>query len=276
MDPKVLREEGRKVFGPPTTGAEQQPSAGNDAWSIVLAVFRGDSAQADAEALLAQIRTRGQLPEAVIQVRGRDRFIVIGSFTDPASPEAQAELKRIHDLRIDGNASYAAAFLVPPPDGPVKGSIPEFDLRNARARYGDAAKYTLEIGFYGRPDAAKPSGPDLAEFRAKAEEAAAKLRQAGELAFYFHGPSKSSVTVGLFDDTDFDPQAPGWRSPRLAETRRLHPHHLFNGQPYRVKGRGVEKEGFVAARLVPVPKDDAPASPGPPVRPRSPGAPPPR
>lgn len=257
-DPK-LKEESKKLFGPPQapTPPGQSP-AGPDGesksggWSIMLAVFHGDTAAQEAATLLQQIQAKGQLPGAYLQARGPNAVIVAGSFPDPASPDAQAELKRIREIVVDRANPYASAFLVPPPTG-APGSLPEMDLTRARDKYGPGAKYTLEAGFYGRNDNVAPNAADLAEFRKAAEEAATRLRQAGELAFYYHGPRRSSVTVGLFDDADFDPKDPTFRSTRLADARKLHPYHLYNGEAIRIKGRGVEKAGFVQCPLVPIP-----------------------
>lgn len=263
-DPK-LKEESKRLFGPPQppTPPGQAPSAPEGeskagGWSIMLAVYRGDTAPQEAATLLQQIQSKGQLPGAYLQTRGPSTVIVAGSFADSASPDAQAELKRIRELVVSGATPYASAFLIPPPTGGIPGSLPEMDLRNARDKYGPTAKHTLEVGYYGRNDTTKPTPTELTEFRKAAEDAAAKLRQAGELAFYFHGPNRSSVTVGLFDETDSDPQTPSFRSARLTEARKLHPYHLFNGEAYRIKGRSVEKAGFVPCPLVKIPASDKP------------------
>lgn len=280
-DPK-LREEGRRVFAPPAPPPDsgQSTPTGSSAprgegWSILLAVFRGDTAASDANALLREIQSKGQLPGAHIENRGLGTVILYGSFADPASDAAKAELARVHEIQVNGSNPYIAAFLIPPAEGGITGSLPEMDLRRARAKYGPTAKYTLEAGYYGRNDASKPTPTELAEFRKAAEEAAVKLRQSGELAFYYHGPSRSSVTVGLFDDTDFDPQTPNWRSPRLAEVRKQHPYHLYNGAAYKLKGRSVEKAGFAPCPLVPIPESDEPTKPGSPSARPEPSARPP-
>jgi hypothetical protein len=259
-DPAIARE-GRALFGtgqPPSVdaaaagGAAGQSDPAAPAWAIMLAAFRGDAAP-EAATLLSQIRTRGQLPFAYLQTRGADTMIVAGSFADATAEDAQSELRRIRAIVIDGKTPYANAFLVPPAAVAVQGSIAELDLLHAAAKYG-VNRYTLEVGFYGRADGQPPSAAERTEFRKAAEEAAAKLRQEGELAFYYHGPTRSSVTVGVLSTPeDFDPQTPTYRSPALTEMRKRRPYHLFNGEAYRVHGRGMEREGFSPCPLMKIP-----------------------
>src|SRR5207249_754255 len=116
---------------------------------------------------------------------------------------------------VGGQRPYVGAYLAPPPAGQMPGSLPQYNLLRAREAFGEKALYTLQVGVYGRRDLEHPSEADLAEERRAAEEAAFRLRQEGELAFYYHGPQMSTVSVGVFDQTDFDPQTPTVKSARL-------------------------------------------------------------
>ena len=84
---------------------------------------------------------------------------------------------------------------------------------------------------YTRVDGRAPSAQDLSQFRAAAEQAVARLRADGEQAFYHHGPSASTITVGVFGESDHDP-AGGFDSHRPTEARERHPHNLVNGQGF--------------------------------------------
>src|SRR5258705_12462889 len=68
VDPSTLKEEGKKLFGGgPPSQPDAKPGEGgpkSGGWSILLAVFRRDSAPQDAATLLSEIQTRGQLPQA--------------------------------------------------------------------------------------------------------------------------------------------------------------------------------------------------------------------
>ena len=85
---------------------------------------------------------------------------------------------------------------------------------------------------------AHPTQEELSEPRKTAELAAAKLRQEGEQAWYYHGPTMSMVCVGVFDETDYDPQTPTLRSPKLRETQKRHPNNLYNGAGIMEKHKG--------------------------------------
>ncbi|HYE02888.1 MAG TPA: hypothetical protein VD963_06605 [Phycisphaerales bacterium] len=248
-----LREEGEKVFARPgarDAGAARESAA--DAWSIILYAFRGPDARALATEALRATQTQGRLPEAFIQERGESVVIALGRFAGPDDPEAQAEIARVKRLVVERSRPYDLAFLAPPYKGTLLGARPEYNLVSAAAQFPGRAKYTLQVGFYGREELASPSEADLRESRRAAEEAAARLRAEGELAYYFHGPKRSMVLVGVFDETDFDPQTPRFRSPRLVQTQKRFPHNLYNGKA--MKARSREREWLVGSELVAIPE----------------------
>lgn len=210
--------------------------ASGSAWAIVLTAFRGDGAQAAAGQALAEARAVG-LAEAYVEVRGENVIVAYGRFSAPDDPAAADALQRVRGLTVRNEQPYAGAFLAPPFTVQL-GSRPEYNLLTAKARYGEDALYTLQVAVYGREDLPRPTEDDLKEARKSAEEAAAKLRQEGELAFYYHGPNRSMVTVGIFTLDDFDPQTPGYQSTRLIETRKRFPHNLYNGAGIRITRPG--------------------------------------
>lgn len=229
-------EEGRRVFGDKSAKGESDAEAG--AWSILITVHRGADQEKEAADALAQVRTKGQLPEAFAQKRGEATCILLGAFKGPDDPAAKTELERVQQIVIDGVAVYSTTYLAPPPKKDLKGSIPEYNLAQAKLLFGKRAVQTLQVGVYGREDIDKPTEKDLKECREAAEQAVVKLRQEGEQAFYYHGPRRSMVTVGVFDLTDFDPRVPNYKSSRLRDTQKRFPHNLYNGQAIRVKAPG--------------------------------------
>ena len=97
---------------------------------------------------------------------------------------------------------------------------------------------------------------ELAEFRKAAEAAAIELRRGGELAFYYHGPERSTVTVGLFTQKDLN-DGTGGESDDLREARQKHPSALVNGMGLRQSEivPGTKKKGELQKSfLVTVPK----------------------
>lgn len=258
-----LKEEGKQLFGTPGKAKPGEPT--KSAWSIVIVALRGDDQEAGAAQALRKVQNDAGLKDAYQEKRGLATVVAFGRYDDPASKQAKADLERIKNIEVvvDGQKQkpFVQAFLSPPED--VPGSIPEFDLRNAKQINGDWVLYTLQIGVYSREDNVEPSSNDRAEFRKAAEQAVLQLRREGEQAFYFHGPRRSMVTVGLFGKDDFDPQAPGVESPVLKTLRQRYPYNLNNGMGIRHTlkvtdprtGKQGKKEKLEQSALVNVPKE---------------------
>lgn len=248
-----LKREGREVFGPGSRGTGEKradaASTTSEGWAIVLAAYRGESAQDEARQGLDRVRSEGGLPEAFISKRNASWVIVVGSFASPDDEQARAELQRVQQIEVGSSRPYSLAFLAPP-TGSDLGALPQFNLVKAKAAYGDKAIYTLQIGVYGRLDLKSPTEADLEEGRKAAEQAVVRLRQEGELAFYYHTRTLSMVTIGVFELSDFDPQVPTYQSARLRETQKRHPYNLYNGAGIKEKGGGlpnrIQPSGLVA------------------------------
>ncbi len=256
-----LKKEGEKLFAPEKEGKADQ---GGGHWSVVIEGFRGDDQESAARLALDKVRTQGGLAEAYSEKRGSATVVAVGKFADGNSKQAREALARVRgvELTIAGGKTrpFADAFLAPPSD--IPGNMPEYDLRQAKKRNGDWVLYTLQIGVYTRRDQ-DPNPEEMAEFRKMAELAVTKLRREGEQAFYYHGPKGSQVTVGLFGQDDFDPQAPGAQSPVLVALRKRYPHNMFNGQGMKEtvkvtnqKGEQVKTTRLQPSALVEVPKGD--------------------
>ena len=263
-DKKKLDPAG--VFTPAPPGAKPDGSSGeavplNRAWSIVLVVFRGEDQAQLARLALAKVRSEGGLPDAYIEKRGDSTAVAYGQFESANSPEAVNELKRVQEMVVGTpkQQPYQFALLSPPVNKPMEGTIPEYNLVAAKSLMGADALYTLQVGVYGRQDLDRPTEADLAESRKAAEQAVIRLRQEGEQAFYFHGPRMSMVTIGIFDEHDFDPQVPSYKSPRLTDVRKRHPYNLYNGtgitenKPGRRQGMTVEQK-LQTSTLVKIPE----------------------
>lgn len=231
---KIL-EEGRKLFN---KDGDKPAAAEQGGWSVLVAIFRGEKHEEAAAQALAEFRTRGMLPEAFAQKRGEATCILLGEFSGPDDPAAQAELKRIQSIEINNEAPYTTSYLAPPYKANLKGSLPQYNLSQAKLLYGKRAIQTLQVGVYGREDIDRPTEADLKECRKAAEDAVVKLRQEGEMAFYYHGPRRSMVCIGVFDLTDFDPQVPNYKSARLRDAQKRFPYNLYNGQAIRIKRPG--------------------------------------
>jgi len=213
--------EGAQLFGQGNSAnSSNMPSTG---WRIVLATFKGGDAVMRAQTSLSQIQAQPGMARAFIDAQRHGATIALGSYNSPSDRAAQRELNRIHAIRINDVAVFGSAFLMPPPSG-VSGANPELNLANAHKLFGDNLVYTLQVAVY--------ESNDRAEVMQSAEQAAALFRQDGELAFYYHGPNRSIVTIGLFTEKDYDPSS-AERSPELKALMERHPGHLYNGMGVR-------------------------------------------
>lgn len=252
---------------PAVPAGELKPLAKREvggAWSIVLAAFRGDQQQEAASEMLAKIADQPELAGAYVDSRGggRSAVVAVGRFADPSSADAQAKLLRIRSIRVverHGGAEvekrpFTGAFLAPPGELTDLGQRPEFNLVRAKEQFGPKVEYTLQVAVYGRKDIVdqqkrNPTEDELKEARRAAEEAVATLRKEGELAFYFHGPRYSTVTIGVWSDNDFASRpAPGSgerarvENPDLTALRQRFPNNLYNGAGLKVTNKRNEEE----------------------------------
>jgi hypothetical protein len=257
-DPEVdpsLRDQGKELFPDRNAPVASVDEAGDateaDAgtWSVLLLTLKTEPDARATQAALRSVRSSG-VSEAVVRTRGEGTVIVAGSFESPTQPEAQQLLKRVKELNIDGQRPYAMAYLVPPQATAVKGSMPEWDLRNARPRYGRNVEYTLQINIYTNP-AGRPTAAELKECRKAAEEAVRTLRKDGNDAFYYHDNAGSTVTVGLFTQQEIDDGfslRPG-AGKGLRELQEKFPHGMVNGAG--MKEKGVDAQGRPTEQLRP-------------------------
>ncbi len=198
-------------------------------WSIVL-VNAGNSIE-QAQAKLLAVQVDGGLKEAFIDKRPEGYVIAYGRYLNRTDPKAVDDLNRIRGIRKMGIVLFPSAIITPPTSDDLRGSNASYDLRLVKDRYGDLAIYTLQIGIYGRADFQAPKAKELAEYRLAAEEAVRELRADGVMAFYYHAPARSMVTVGVFGERDFDATTlPPMESRMLRDMRERFPHNLVNGQ----------------------------------------------
>ncbi|MCG3124100.1 MAG: hypothetical protein GIKADHBN_02541 [Phycisphaerales bacterium] len=255
------------VFGRPVSSPDgTDPSAENGAWSIVLGAFSpdrdnvspGQTFEAAAHTALFRAQALSGLKDVSLVKRGTGYVLLYGSFESGTSGDAQRELEYVRSLEIDGARPYENAFLAPP--GASAGSMPDYDLATVKVRRATRKPlYTLQIAVYGRPDNSEPTKEDLQQFRAAAEEAVTRLRSEGEQAYYYHGPNRSMVTVGIYDEGDagFTSRFRG-EGAALALARHKYPHNLLNGEAVRERlpgrtGQGASDFRLQPSRLVEVP-----------------------
>lgn len=241
--PGIDVAEGPQLFkGRPRLGGDRPVASDDAAWTIVLAAFRGDDHRAAAEGALPELQSVPELQGAFVTTRGPASFVGIGRFAEPADPAAQAMLKRVRSIAVSGQQPFADSFIAPPATGGLAGSRPEYNLTRARETGGKGDLVTLQVGVYERIDVRTPSEQDLLEIRAAAEDAVTQLRREGEQAYYFHGPYRSMVTIGIFPEDDVVKK----RHPGAAALKKRNPYNLLNGQGYKTKaGDAIRPSEFV-------------------------------
>lgn len=231
-------DEGREVFSSRAKGGVVgDESVGAGMWSIVLESFQGSRSAEEAAARLDEIARRSGRGDVAVRRTPRGAAVVAGSWRSPGDPGAQEALWSVRRRLIAGETPFARAFLAPSVESADPGELPELNLAGARLVFGAGAVYTLQIAVY--------ESPDRAEAKRAAERAALQLRREGELAFYYHGSTRSMVTVGVFNDRDIEGSGHP-KAPALVVAQDRYPLNLLNGQ-YPI----IEKRPGLADRRQP-------------------------
>ena len=218
-------------------------------WRIVLGAV-GEANRDDAAGFAAGLESATGLRGIELGERAGSPILVYGRYGSPDAADAQRDLARVREIEVDGARPFVRAFFLPPSLDAARGRNAAYDLRNARQRFGADAVYTLQVGAYSRGDGRPPTPENVLEFRRLAERAVEQLRAEGQPAFYYHGPSGSTVTVGVYGPEDHDPsQTPPLESQRLRAARAEFPNALLNG--LGVKQRLRDRNGRIVERLQP-------------------------
>lgn len=258
-DTSAQRDEGQALFGSARSGSGR--GAGGDsareAWTIVVYGYRGEGRAAAARDALDWISRNTGMTGFRAEERDEATVIAYGRYTDPRSDRAVRDLTRLKEVEVEGAFPFEDAIITPPEYAGL-GQHPEYDLRLARENFPGAA-YTLQVGFYGAPGQLLSELPADAqqEIRQTGEQAVVNLRREGELAFYFHGPTGTTVTVGVFSTDDFD-AARSYESLQVKDLRERFPYNLVNGKELRQRIRrsqGDEEGVWItqSSRLVEIP-----------------------
>lgn len=203
---------------------------------IHLASFEGPEQVADAhEATVLARRVAGLGNVLPVSAQGVT-LLYAGRFADARDPAARRALKEVRRLRgsagtvFDGDRPFKDAELVTLAGLPVGASpgapTDPLDLRT------HPGLFSLQVGFFDA--AAKPD-----RFTA-AERWANQLRREDRVeAFFYHGPNRSLVTVGLFAQSDFVQEGQLEAYPPAARAlQKRFPHNLGNGSQLLEKRRG--------------------------------------
>ena len=209
---------------PDAKGASGEVLASNrDAVSVAVKSFSGNDRRGRAEALVKDLRARS-IADVWVEERADEAVVYYGRFSGSDDPRARQALRQVRAVKIGDDEPYREAQLV----ALDPASRRAWDPLDARQHTG---YFTLQIGFYNSEFGEK--------FRQAAENAAHALRDDGEEAYYYHGPHRSLVTLGLFTYDDFVRENSVERyGPKIIELQEEYPHNLANGRTLQEKVGG--------------------------------------
>lgn len=235
QNPKWFSEGGN----PQSDTQSREPKANR--WAILLRSFEGHKHNERAYAFAQRLRADAEMSHVWVWDSGPQTLVYRGRFTDSSDPEATNALRQTRMVKFDGGRPFAEARLAPIVRGEFAVAGPD-DLRQY------AGMYTLQVEVYD-----KAVGLDYRKF---AEERVVELRKEGAQAFYYHGPYRSSVTVGLFThEQAFVPeiQAANFStdkySPAVKQLQKRFPYNLHNGRTV-IESVGGKRMGEQSSSLV--------------------------
>jgi len=187
--------------------------------TVVLLEYEGPDAGPSAERLAGELRTQGL--DEVFVVKGHEHAAVcagrFGSWKDPAADRMRRRVRRIRDAQ--GQYPFANVMLMP---------VPEPRPENPWPVQEADGQFTLIVASWEKPGR-----------KSRAQAYARRLRQDGHEAYVYHGPTKSTVSVGAFGPQIFDdpskvgrPDArPNVVDPKVKRLRQAFPTLVLEGEP---------------------------------------------
>ena len=231
-DPKITQEDNQAL-------SDESTASGQTHWAILLDTFQGAARHEQARQLIHSLQQQGAIPDLWMQDTGEQVHVFRGQYVHPDDALAENDLRQTRLISLEGQRPFASAQLIPV--GAASVDVPTDPLDLSRF----SGMYTLQIGFYD-----DQFGDD---FRQAAQQAAATLREQGHDAYFYHGPHRSMVTVGLFTDRDFIQRgAVRAYGPEIEALQKKFPYNLGNGLTLVEKVHG-KKVGTQPSLLVRVP-----------------------
>lgn len=195
-------------------------------WAIQLATFSGNHKLNAAKRLVDYLKEHTTIKDAWVYPQGSDALVMQGRFTEADSPAIQAQLHEVRQMVIEDAKRFEKAQVV------AYGKMAEADVQPSDlAQFAGIQGYTLQVAFFD-----KAGGP---QFREAAEAYCRQLRKKNEQAFYYHGPNRSMVTIGLFTDADWEGTGVSKHyGPKIRELQERYPNNLGNGSTIVEKENG--------------------------------------
>ncbi len=198
-------------------------------WSVLLASVTGADHQANANAIREEVvRRYPQLNDAYVSTTQRGSVVLVGHFTGPQDPAAQAELKVVKEINEGNMRAFPRAMLTRMGAGAEAGPPGPNDLRIVRRTRPNATLYSLQVAVWSTFGTNELKMSDI---KRSAETLCRQLRAEGNEAYYFHDfdTKTSIVTVGVFGADAYDSKSTLY-APEVEAVMKKFPKHLVNGE----------------------------------------------
>ncbi|MBL9141010.1 MAG: hypothetical protein JNK53_04010 [Phycisphaerae bacterium] len=225
-------------------------------WAVLLVSFTEADHRAVAEnARNAIVQRFPSLQPSYVRTLGSGSAVLIGRFTGPDDPAAQAELRRVKEIGEGVPKPFVRAMLTRLTSAANSGPIGPNDLRTVRQVRPRGTLYTLQVAAWATLGSTELS---MSQVKRSAEAYAQQLRTQGYEAYYFHdfGQETSTVTVGVFGPDAYDSRSTLFQ-PEVEALMRKFPKSLVNGEEVYVEAdprKPGSKRIPQSSRLVEVPK----------------------
>lgn len=237
---RAMATKNQATSDSPITTPDFHAQSQRGGWTIELARFSGTHRFASAQRLVQFLKDKTALADAWVHDTGSECIVMRGRFPAADAPGADALLHETRELAIDDTKRFEKARLIPWGSAAADAAEQPADL----AQFAGMQGYTLQIAFFD-----KAGGKS---FREAAETYCRQLREKGEQAYFYHGPNRSMVTLGLFTDADWQGQGiQKHYGPRIRELQERFPHNLGNGATIveRVNGQLIGDQPSVLVHL---------------------------
>lgn len=198
-------------------------------WSVLLASVTGADHQANANAIREEVvRRYPQLNDAYVSTTQRGSVVLVGHFTGPQDPVAQAELKVVKEINEGNMRAFPRAMLTRMGAGAEAGPPGPNDLRIVRRTRPNTTLYSLQIAVWS---AFGTNELKMSDIKRSTETLCRQLRAEGNEAYYFHDfdTKTSIVTVGVFGADAYDSKSTLY-APEVEAVMKKFPKHLVNGE----------------------------------------------
>lgn len=194
----------------------RQAPAGEQGWAIQIVQISGPTRHDEAMELIDRLRSTSSLANLWIEDLGNIATVYHGRYSKASDPAIRNDLTKVQRVKLDGGRPFAKSKLVPLVGGGQVITGP-YDLRQF------IGYYSLQIGFYD-----EAFGKD---FREAAEQAIRVLREDGHEAYYYHGPFRSIIAIGVFsyDQAFVNAGTYDTYAPQIRELQKKFPYNLGNG-----------------------------------------------